>query len=138
MNTLVKLRACVPLRGRTTVWLALMVAAMVFVTVIPNAWATPSEGPLNQTVPTIPTPSPGGGGGGSVPPPPPPIPYGGHLYYYVLGYGGMPSNFYPGYTTGGYQYPHGYNYYYPGGLYWPAYPPYQGYQGYQGYYGTFW
>jgi hypothetical protein len=124
------------LSRRTTLWLAVIVAAALFVTVIPTAWATPSESPLNQTVPTIPTPSPGDGG--SVPPPPPPIPYGGYLYYYVFGYGGTPNNFYPGYWTGNYWYPHTYNFYYPGGMYTPAYPIHQGYQGNQGYYGIFW
>lgn len=138
MKTLVNSNAGRPRLGWSTVWLALLLAAAIFVTVIPTAWATPDESPFNQTVPTIPpapappAPSPGGGGDGIMPPAWPPIPHGGYLYYYVVGYGGIPSNYYPGYTNGGYWYPHTQNFYYPGGMYTPA-PP-----AYSGYYGVFW
>jgi hypothetical protein len=126
-------------RGRTTVWLAVIVAVAMFVTAIPNAWATPNEGPLNQTVPPIP-PGPGqpGGGNPQLPPmaAPAPMPYGGFLYYYAYGYGGTPSNYFPGYTPGYYQNPYSYNYQYPSGYWWLAYPVYQGYN--YPYGGTYW
>ena len=91
-------------RRRAMLLLCAFVGTMVFLTVIPTAWATPGEAPLNQTVP------------------PGPAPYGGFLYYYYYGYGGAPNSYYPGYTTG-------YNApccspdnSYPGGYYWPNYP----------------
>ena len=139
MRTLVNRRTQLSRPGRSSVWAALLLAAAIFVTAIPTAWATPSEAPLDQTVPTIPpapappAPSPGDGGDNIMPPAMPPIPYGGYLYYYVVGYGGYPSNYYPGYTAGGYWYPRTQNFYYPGGLYTPAPPAYPGY-----YYGMFW
>ncbi|MCS7259171.1 MAG: hypothetical protein NZ765_00110 [Anaerolineae bacterium] len=122
-------------RRRTMLWVGFLIAAALFLTVIPTAWATPNEDVLwQQTVPTVPTPppppGPPGGGNPQIPPapPPPPMPYGGFLYYYHYGYGWLPGTYYPGYTTGysyrlpSYAYPSGYYYYYV-----PMYPPYGAY-----------
>ncbi|PWH13465.1 MAG: hypothetical protein DDG58_14020 [Ardenticatenia bacterium] len=118
--------------------MGILLAATLFLTVIPTAWATPNESALQQqTIPTVPTPpppppGPPGGGNPQIPPapPPPPMPYGGFLYYYHYGYGWLPGTYYPGYTSGYYYrppsnaYPSGYYYYYG-----PAYPPYGYYPG---------
>jgi hypothetical protein len=115
-------------RRRAMLLLCALVGIMVFLTVIPTAWATPGEAPLNQTVPPTPRPpKPHGNEHGRVPPAP--VPYGGYLYYYNYGSGGSPNSYYPGYTTG-------YNApcccpdnSYPGGYYWPNYPSCGGYYG---------
>ncbi|MGQ9501696.1 MAG: hypothetical protein ACUVSF_06915 [Anaerolineae bacterium] len=115
-------------RGRIILPAGVLLAAVIFLTIIPTTWAISSESPLSQTVPTIPTPSPPpgppGGGNPQIPlgPPPPPMPYGGFLYYYHYGYGWLPGTYFPGYTTG-YCY-HPPSFAYPSGYYWPAPPPY--------------
>ncbi|MGC8879421.1 MAG: hypothetical protein ACP5R2_09365 [Anaerolineae bacterium] len=125
-------------RRRTMLWMGILLATTLFLTVIPTAWATPNESALQQqTMPTVPTPpppppGPPGGGNPQIPPapPPPPMPYGGFLYYYHYGYGWLPGTYYPGYTSGYYYrppsnaYPSGYYYYYG-----PAYSPYGYYPG---------
>lgn len=126
-------------RRRTIFLLCALLATMVFLTVIPTAWATPGEAPLDQAKPTPmfscggPYELPGGLASASVP-------YGGYLYYYYYGYGGAPGGYYPGYWTG-YNAP---SYcpgnYYPNGYYWPNYPSYPSCPGYNGCYpsGPYW
>ena len=119
-------------RRRAMLLLCALVGITVFLTVIPTAWATPAEAPLNQTVPPTPRPpKPHGNEHSRVPPAPPPapVPYGGFLYYYNYGSGGSPNSYYPGYTTG-YDPPCCCpDNSYPGGYYWPNNPSCGGYYG---------